>query len=54
VIVERIPHIADMVQSTPYPNTVVRGIMPIKVLRESRAVQEAIRKGNFYDEFYGS
>ena len=51
---ERIPHVADMIESASYPANVVRRILPIKVLRENREIQEAIRKRGLYDEFYGS
>ena len=41
-IIERVPHIADMIQSALYPANEVRIIiMPIRVLRENRATQEA-------------
>jgi len=53
-MIRRIPHIADMIQSALYPANIVRRIMPIRVLREHRAIQEAIRKRGLYDEFYGS
>jgi len=51
-MVRKIPHIADWIRSGMNKADVARGIMPIKVLRENKAIQEAIREGELRDGFY--
>ena len=51
-MIRRIPYIADWIRSGKNKADVARGIMPIKVLRENKAIQEAFREGELRDGFY--